>query len=69
MTGNEIDKLSWDKFQRHPDIVEIELALAACKEERARIVREIQREAKAIDAGVSKPDLWALARYIEDTLL
>jgi hypothetical protein len=69
MTGNEIDKLSWDKFQRHPDIVEIELALAACKEERARIVREIKREAKAIDAGVSKPDLWALARYIEDTLL
>lgn len=69
MTGNEIDKLSWDKFQRHPDIVEVELALAACKEERARIVREIQREAKAVDAGVSKPDLWALARYIEDTLL
>lgn len=69
MTENEIDKLSWDKFQRHPDIVEIELALAACKEERARIVREIQREAKAIDAGVSKPDLWALARYIESTML
>lgn len=69
MTGNEIDKLSWDKFQRHPDIVEIELALAACKEERTRIIREIQREARAVDAGVSKPDLWALAQYIEKTLL
>jgi hypothetical protein len=68
MTGNEIDKLSWGKFQRHPDIVEVELALAACKEERARIVREIQREAKAIDAGVSKPDLWVLAKLIEDMI-
>lgn len=69
MTENEIDKLSWDKFQRHPDIVEIELALAACKEERTRIIREIHREARAVDAGVSKPDLWALAQYIEKTLL
>ena len=68
MTGNEIDKLSWDKFQRHPDIVEVELALAACKEERARIIREIQRSAKGVDAGVSKPDLWALAKLIEDML-
>ena len=66
MTGNEIDKLSWDKFQRHPDLVEVELALAACKEERARIIREIQRSAKGVDAGVSKPDLWALAKLIED---
>ena len=65
MTGNEIDKLSWDKFQRHADMVEIELALAACKEERSRIVREIERCAKAVDAGVSKPDLWALAQYVE----
>lgn len=68
MTGNEIDKLSWDKFQRHPDIVEVELALAACKEERARIIREIQRSAKGVDAGVSKPDLWALAKLIENML-
>ena len=68
MTGNEIGKLSWDKFQRHPDIVEVELALAACKEERARIVREIQRSAKGVDAGVSKPDLWALAKLIEGML-
>jgi hypothetical protein len=68
MTENEIDKLSWDKFQRHPDIVEVELALAACKEERARIIREIQRSAKGVDAGVSKPDLWALAKLIEDML-
>ena len=68
MTGNEISKLSWDKFQRHPDIVEVELALAACKEERARIIREIQRSAKGVDAGVSKPDLWTLAKLIEDML-
>lgn len=68
MTGNEIDKLSWDKFQRHPDIVEVELALAACKEERARIIREIQRSAKGVDAGVSKPDLWMLAKLIEDMI-
>ena len=68
MTGNEIDKLSWDKFQRHPDIVETELALAACKEERARIVRAIEREAKAVDAGVSKPDLWALANLVKELL-
>ena len=65
MTGNEIDLLSWNKFQRHPDIVEVELALAACKEERARIIREIERFAKGVDAGVSKPDLWALAQYVE----
>jgi hypothetical protein len=68
MTGNEIDLLSWNKFQRHPDIVETELALAACKEERARIIREIERCAKAVDAGVSKPDLWALAQYVEKML-
>ena len=68
MTGNEIDKLSWDKFQRHPDIVETELALVACKEERARIAREIERSAKAVDAGVSQPDLWALAKLVKDML-
>ena len=68
MTQNEIDLLSWNKFQRHPDIVEIELAVAACKEERARIIREIERSAKAVDAGVSKPDLWALAQYVEKML-
>ena len=68
MTGNEIDLLSWNKFQRHPDIVETELALAACKEERARIIREIERCEKAVDAGVSKPDLWALAQYVEKML-
>ena len=68
MTGNEINKLSWDTFQRHPNVAEIELALAACKEERDRIIREIQRSAKGVDAGVSKPDLWALAKLIEDML-
>ena len=69
MTGNEIHLLSLKKFQREPDIVEIELAVAACKEERARIIREIERCAKAVDAGVSKPDLWALAQYIEKVML
>ena len=48
--------------------METELAVAACNEERARIVREIERSAKAIDAGVSKPDLWALAKYIKEML-
>jgi hypothetical protein len=68
MTGNEIHLLAWNKFQRHPDIVETELALAACKEERARIVREIERSAKAVDAGVSQPDLWVLAKLVKDML-
>lgn len=68
MTGNEIDLLSWNKFQRHPDIVETELALAVCKEERRRIVEEIRRSARGVDAGVSKPDLWALAQYVEKML-
>lgn len=69
MTGNEIHLLSLKNFQREPDIVETELALAACKEERRRIVEEIRRSARGVDAGVSKPDLWALAQYIEKTLL
>lgn len=68
MTGNEIDKLSWDKFQRHANMVETELALAACKEERNRIVYEIERCAKAVDAGVSKPELWSLIKLIKDML-
>jgi undecaprenyl pyrophosphate synthase len=68
MTDNEVLKLSWDKFQRHPDRAEVELALAACKEERARIVRAVQRSANSVRAGVSKPDLWALAKLIEDML-
>lgn len=69
MTGNEIHLLSLKKFQREPDIVETELALAACKEERRRIVEEIKRSARGVDAGVSKPDLWALAQYIEKVML
>ena len=63
MTGNEVRKI-----QPHADAATIQLALAACQEERARIVRAIEREAKAVDAGVSKPDLWALARLVDEML-
>ena len=68
MTGNEILLLCWHEFSRVPEQTERDLALAACKEERARIVREIRRSARGVDAGVSKPDLWALAKLIEDML-
>ena len=61
MTGNEIRKI-----QPHADAATIQLALAACQEERDRIVREIERSAKAVDAGVSKPDLWALASLVRE---
>ena len=69
MTGNEIHLLAWAKFGWHPNNqISIDLALAACKEQRARIVREIERSAKAVDAGVSKPDLWALAKLVKEML-
>lgn len=68
MTGNEIRLLAWKHFGWHPNEIAIDLAVMACKEERARIVREIERSAKAIDAGVSQPDLWALAKYIKEML-
>tara|TARA_R110000868_G_scaffold232726_2_gene486286 strand:+ start:427 stop:633 length:207 start_codon:yes stop_codon:yes gene_type:complete len=68
MTENEIDKLAYEKFRFHPNKSETVLALAACQEERARIVRALEREAKAVDAGVSKPDLWALARLVDEML-
>ena len=63
MTGNEIRKI-----QPHADAATIQLALAACKEERDRIVWVIMREAKAVDAGVGKPDLWVLARLVDEML-
>jgi hypothetical protein len=66
MTGNEIDKMAYELFGFHPNKSETVLALAACQEERARIVREIERSAKAVDAGVSKPDLWALANLVRE---
>jgi hypothetical protein len=68
MTGNEILLLCWHEFSRVPEQAERDLALAACKEERARIVRALEREAKAVDAGVGKPDLWALARLVDEML-
>jgi len=68
MTGNEIDKLAYEKFRFHPNKSETMLAMAACQEERARIVRTIERSAKAVDAGVSQPDLWALVKYIKEML-
>ena len=63
MTGNEIRKI-----QPHADATTIQLVLVACKEERDRIVWVIMREAKAVDAGVSKPDLWVLARLVDEML-
>ena len=68
MTTNEISLLAWKQFHRHIEEKELKVMEAACKEERARIVREIQRNAKAVDAGVSKPDLWQLAHYVEGML-
>jgi hypothetical protein len=66
MTGNEIRKLAWDQFKRHPSETEIELALAAVKLERERIVREIKRSAAGVQAGVAQLDLWALSKYVEE---
>ena len=68
MTENEIDKMAYGLFGFHPNTSEVVLALAACKEERDRIVREIERSAKAVDAGVSKPDLWALLGVVREML-
>jgi hypothetical protein len=68
MTGNEIDKMAYKLFGFHPNTSETVLALAACQEERDRIVRAIEREARAVDAGVSKPDLWVMARIVKEML-
>jgi hypothetical protein len=68
MTGNEIRKLAWDQFKRHPSEAEIELALAAVRLDRAIVVREIRHNAAGIQTGVAKPDLWALAQYIESAV-
>ena len=56
-------------MQQHPTEDAITLAQLSANEMRRRIIREIQRSAKGVDAGVSQPDLWALAQYIEKTLL
>ena len=70
MTDNEIRKLSWDTFKAQPqDQDAIDLALAAAQLERQRIVAEIKRAAKQVDAKVATPDLWVLANYIEKILL
>ena len=66
MTDNEIDKLAYEKFRFHPNKSETMLAMTACQEERARIVRAIEREARAVDAGVSKPDLWVVAGLVKE---
>jgi hypothetical protein len=68
MTVNEIDKMAYEKFRFHPNKSETMLAITACQEERNRIVQAIEREAKAVDAGVSKPDLWAIARLVREML-
>ena len=68
MTRNEIRKLAWDRLQQHPTEDAIELAFLSAAEMRKRIVQEIQRSARGVDAGVSQPDLWALANYIEKSM-
>ena len=68
MTVNEIDKMAYEKFRFHPNKSETMLAMTACQEERARIVWAIERYAKAVDAGVSKPDLWTLAGLVREML-
>ena len=68
MTPNEIRKLAWDQMRQHPTEDAIELAFLSAAEMRKRIVQEIQRSARGVDAGVSQPDLWALAKLIEDML-
>jgi len=69
MTHNEIAKMAWEEFKAQPDALTLDIAAAAVKTERQRIVEQIKRSARGVDAGVSKPDLWALANYIEKVLL
>lgn len=64
MTENEIRKLAWDKMKVHPTDEAVKLAVLTSNEMLQRIIREIERSAKAVDAGVSKPNLWELAKYI-----
>lgn len=66
MTSNEIRKLAWERLQMHPTEDAITLSLLSVNEARRRIISEIQRSARGVDAGVSQPDLWALAKLIED---
>lgn len=68
MTSNEIRKLAWEKMQWHPTDDAITLSLLSVNEARRRIIGEIQRSARRVDAGVSQPDLWALAKLIEDMI-
>ena len=68
MTSNEVRKLAWERLQQHPTADAIALAQVSANEMRRRILFEIQRSAKCVDAGVSSPDLWALAKYVEDML-
>ena len=53
---------------QHPTEDAIELAFLSAAEMRKRIVQEIQRSARGVDAGVSQPDLWALSNYIEKSM-
>ena len=69
MTRNEINKMAWDQFMIHPGARTLDIAFTAAAMERQRIVEEIKRSARGVDAGVSKPDLWALAQYIEKVML
>lgn len=69
MIKTEIARLAWEQFEKRPTPSELDVAMIAVKFEREHILRHIRNTAKGIDAGVAKPDLWALAQYIEKTLL
>jgi hypothetical protein len=69
MIRTEIARLALEQSKKYPTPSELDLAMIAVKFEREHILRHIRNTAKGVDAGVAKPDLWALAQYIEKTLL
>ena len=67
MTTNEVMLLTKTPWDLPP--AAFEFGVKAAQTERAKIIRCIRDHANHVDAGVSKPDLWKLALYIEKTLL
>jgi hypothetical protein len=69
MLKNEISELIYKNHGIKCTSHELDLIMLAIKFEREHILRHIRNTAKGIDAKVATPDLWALAQYIEKTLL
>ena len=65
ITTNEVLLLA----KKPVDTDALDLAVLAAQMEKDKILRHIRRSACLIDAGVAKPDYWALAQYIEKTLI